>query len=216
MVESMMPSSLPHENNVITVVSGMPRSGTSMMMQMLAAAGLEIHSDGQRGADADNPKGYFELDATKRLGEDAAFLAECVGRVVKIVGPLLGLLPTEYRYRVIFMERDIRELLDSQEAMIEHGGRTLSAEPPRDTLEQAFRGRIESVKRWLEDSDRFAVCYVSHRFVVESPIWASLEVAKFLEVAGDPQFARGSYDGHSEIVRRMASAVDEPLYRHRR
>ncbi|MFP6655723.1 MAG: hypothetical protein VCB25_08845 [Myxococcota bacterium] len=210
-----MPSHIARKNSLITVVSGMPRSGTSMMMQMLAAADFKIHSDRQRGADMDNPKGYFELEATRRLAKDAAFLAESVGKVVKIVGPLLGLLPNEYRYRVIFIERDIREMLASQETLIERAGPSQRAEPDRKALSRAFGNRIEQVKRELDDSENFQVYYVSHRFVLESPFEASLEIVEFLKGTGNSLPETWRFVGQAEIVKRMARIVDRRLYRQR-
>ena len=109
-------------NRTITIVSGLPRSGTSMMMQMLEAAGLEVATDGRRIADSDNPKGYFELDAVKRLQEDSSFLQTVVGQAVKVVSPLVPFLPSEYDYRIISMERDLDEVLASQRVMLDRRG----------------------------------------------------------------------------------------------
>ena len=103
----------------ITIVSGLPRSGTSMMTQMLEAAGFEIASDGRRVADPDNPRGYYELDAVKRLRQDTSCLAAAVGRAVKIVALLLPALSRDYDYRVIFVERELDEVLASQRAMLD-------------------------------------------------------------------------------------------------
>src|SRR5262249_42395496 len=87
----------------ITVVSGLPRSGTSMMMNILTAGGIQALTDGERLPDESNPRGYFELEKVKYLGRDRSFLSDAVGKVVKVVSPLLKHLSSEYHYRVIFM-----------------------------------------------------------------------------------------------------------------
>ena len=106
----------------ITIVSGLPRSGTSMMMQMLDGGGLPILSDGEREADEDNPRGYLELEGTKRLRTDHSWLADAQGHVVKVIAQLIPVLPLGFGYRVIFMERDIVEVLSSQRHMLERLG----------------------------------------------------------------------------------------------
>ena len=103
---------------VITVVSGLPRSGTSMMMKMLDAGGMEILSDEVRKADEDNPKGYYEFEKVKELEKDASWMGQAAGKAVKIISALLMHLPEEYSYRIIFMRRKMEEILKSQEQML--------------------------------------------------------------------------------------------------
>src|SRR4026209_2745330 len=93
----------------IVVVSGLPRSGTSMMMQMLQAGGLEILTDAVRTPDGSNPKGYFEFEAVKDLdkGQAPAWLAGARGKAVKIVSSLVRWLPESNDYQVIFMQRNL-------------------------------------------------------------------------------------------------------------
>ena len=106
------------EQEEIIVVSGLPRSGTSMMMQMLAAAGLEIYTDNERKPDENNPKGYLEADAVKGLATDNAWIKDCRGKVIKVVAPVVPYLPQQERYRVVFMQRDIKEIVSSQNRML--------------------------------------------------------------------------------------------------
>ena len=136
----------------ITIVSGLPRSGTSMMMQMLEAAGFGIASDGRRVADRDNPKGYYELDAVKRLREDASCLGEAVGRAVKVIAPLLPSLSGDYDYRVIFVERALDEVLASQRAMLDPK-RVSGAQPDDDALKRAYENQLSEVKSWLAPAE---------------------------------------------------------------
>ncbi|MGI9427331.1 MAG: hypothetical protein ACR2NM_01650, partial [Bythopirellula sp.] len=111
-------------SEIVNIVSGLPRTGTSMMMQMLVAGGISPLTDGNREADASNPKGYYEYDKATQLRSDSAWLGEAKGKVVKIVAQLLTELPAEIDgkpayYRVVFMDRDLDEVLASQHTMLD-------------------------------------------------------------------------------------------------
>ena len=125
-----------------------------MMMQMLEAAGLEVATDGRRAADADNPKGYYELDAVKRLREDSSFLQSIVGQAVKVVAPLLSFLPPEYDYRVIFMERDLDEIMASQRSMLDRVAGGDVRESDDEALARAYGHQLAQVRRWLAERKR--------------------------------------------------------------
>src|ERR1700741_4498489 len=131
----------------IVVVSGLPRSGTSMMMRMLEAGGLPIVSDGERAADIDNPKGYFELERIKNLEHetDKSYLSAARGKAVKVISFLIKELPDENDYRVVFMRRDLDEVLTSQQKMID---RLESADTEADAaaMREAFRNDIARVR----------------------------------------------------------------------
>ena len=113
-----MPSPLP-----VTVVSGLPRSGTSLAMQMIHAGGIPALTDGQRTSDDSNPRGYFELERVKQLKQDKSWLDEAAGKVVKVIHLLLAELPDDRPYRVVFMQRDLREVVQSQATMLARSGR---------------------------------------------------------------------------------------------
>jgi hypothetical protein len=186
-----------------------------MMMQMLEAAGLELLSDDHRVADADNPNGYFELEATRRLQEDASFLAEAAGRAVKIVAPLLRYLPRDCEYRVIFMERAIEEIMSSQRRMLERRGEDTSSGSGERALGDAFLERIRKIKDWIEDVPNVQVCYVAYRSVIDSPLEASTRIAKFLgETRAFGSFDAGTSDSQDLLIR-MGGVVDPSLCRHR-
>ena len=126
----------------ITVVSGLPRSGTSMMMQMLHAGGHPCLTDDRREADADNPRGYFEYDKVKQLRTDCSWLPEATGKAVKIIAQLLSVLPTELDYKIIFMRRELDEVIASQNRMLDRqgrGGSDLSDERLRELFDQQLR-----------------------------------------------------------------------------
>jgi len=116
----------------VVVVSGAPRSGTSLMMQLLEAGGIAPLCDGARPPDAGNPRGYYELEAVKRLPDDVGWLAQAPGRAVKVIHALAPRLPAGPRYRVLWMERDLGEVVRSQRALLETLGRA-----PTDALADA-------------------------------------------------------------------------------
>ena len=139
----------------MAIVSGLPRSGTSMMMQMLEAGGMEVLTDGIRQANEDNPRGYYEFERVKQIKEDPGWLEEAQGKVVKMVSMLLFDLPAGYRYRIVFMRREMREILTSQRVMLERLGQGdtggvgwIRVEEVEDrTLVQVLRGDLDRVER---------------------------------------------------------------------
>jgi len=133
---------------IITVVSGLPRSGTSMMMQMLAAAGREPLTDGKRAADPDNPIGYFEFEKTLELAKDVSWLSQARGKVVKIVAQLIPLLPPGEHYQVIFMDRELSEVIASQKAMLVRKRRR-GAELEESRLMTTYREQLRRVQHQL-------------------------------------------------------------------
>src|SRR5208282_620889 len=134
---------------MITIVSGLPRSGTSLMMQMLAAGGMLILSDGERHADVDNPRGYLEWERIKQLPKDPACIAEAEGKVVKVISRLLLSLPEGHEYRVIFMQRPIAEVLASQDVMLRNRG-TAKAGVDNAALAGLFEKELRAVNAWLD------------------------------------------------------------------
>lgn len=199
----------------ITVVSGLPRSGTSLLMQLLEAAGLELARDDARGPDADNPRGYAELEAAKGIRRDAAFLAGCRGRAVKVVAPLLSALPPDHAYRVVFVERDLDEVLASQRTMLERAGRAVpSADDP--ALGRAFASTLARCRAWLAERPGIDAFYVAHRRLIQDP-WATVEgLAEFLRrTSADPARSE-SADARQARLAAMAAVIDPALYRQRR
>src|SRR5215471_20746982 len=132
---------------MITIVSGLPRSGTSLMMQMLVAGGMTPLADGERQADADNPRGYLEWERIKQLPNDPGCIAESEGKAVKVISKLLLSLPPGHEYRIIFMERPMAEVLASQEQMLRHRG--AADGPDAATMAKAFERHLYEVNTWL-------------------------------------------------------------------
>jgi hypothetical protein len=183
----------------IAVVSGLPRSGTSLMMQMLHSGGVEVVTDHVRAADADNPRGYYEFEKVKKIKQDATWLPETRGKAFKMVSQLLYDLPPGEEYRVIFMDRDLDEVLRSQEKMLQRLGRPAA---PREQLKRAFVLHLERLHDWLHKQPNIAVLRVRYGDLVERPEQEAARVGEFLGGASD--------------VARMAQAVDPSLYRNRK
>lgn len=186
----------------IIVVSGLPRSGTSMAMAMLTAGGLQCLDDGVRKADENNPKGYFEYERVKTLEttEDNGWIREARGKVVKIVSPLLKNLPTDETYNVLFMLRDLDEVLASQKKMMERRGER--DEVSDDQLKRIYRDHLTKVDTLLKSRPGTTVKYIQHREVIARPRDMTGEIEDFLNLDLDRD--------------RMASAVDQKLYRNRK
>ncbi len=186
----------------IVVVSGLPRSGTSMMMSMLEAGGVPILSDGEREADIDNPKGYYELERIKHLEQetDKSYLREGRGKALKAISFLIKDLPDENDYRVIFMRRDLDEVLKSQEKMIarlEQGDTTAADE----AMKEAYRNDIVRTRLYCKNHANFELIEVPYKRAVEDPA----EVARTVNA-----FLGGRLDEAA-----MRAAVDASLYRNR-
>jgi hypothetical protein len=188
------------DSQPIIVVSGLPRSGTSMAMQMLQAGGIEVMTDHARVADADNPRGYLEFERVKRLRTDRGWLDQASGRAVKVIHLLLMELPDDRPYRVIFMHRPMAEVIRSQALMLGRSGRAGASLPP-ERLTQVFESQLAQVRTWLSARPCFKVLDLQHAEVVARPLEQAERVRNFLGVPMD--------------ARAMAAAVDPSLHRNR-
>jgi hypothetical protein len=184
----------------VYVVSGLPRSGTSMMMKMLEAGGLEAMTDSAREADEDNPGGYYEFALVKKMKEDTSWVSQAMGKVVKVISQLLYYLPKELDYKVVFMRRYMDEILASQRLMLERQGKE-GEEVSEEELRRAFLQHLQEVSNWLGGQPNFEVLNVSYKEVVQNPQEQSRQIARFLGLDLD--------------IQAMAAAVDESLYRQR-
>jgi hypothetical protein len=168
-------------NQPIIIVSGLPRSGTSMMMRMLAEGGLPVLTDELRRADDDNPRGYFELEVVRQL-KDGNFdwIKDANGKVVKVISALLEYLPREYQYKIIFMERDPKETLASQKKMLDHRGQTSTLADQE--MEQQLRTHLAAMKPWLVRQPNMEVLYVNYNALIAEPKPFCEKVTEFLDV----------------------------------
>ena len=183
----------PLTSDEVVIVSGLPRSGTSMMMQLLEAGGLPALTDGERAADSDNPKGYYEFEKAKSRGDHREWLADAGGHVVKMVAQLLPNLPPDRKYRMIFMERPLGEVIDSQDAMLERLDRQRGGR--RSSLARTYVAQIEQVKRVLAGHDeRLAVLSINYHRALANPKSVAAEVSAFLGGKLDVEAAAQAID----------------------
>jgi Sulfotransferase domain len=185
----------------IVVVSGLPRSGTSMAMAMLEAGGFAVVTDGLRAADASNPKGYYEYERVKDLDKpgDHAWLADARGKAVKVISFLLTHLPESYDYQVIFMQRDLDEVLASQNKMLESRGEPTGADDAR--MRAVYEAHLAQVERFMKNRSCFSTQQVSYADVVGNPPAEAARIDAFL--------------GGGLDVEQMAAVADRTLYRNR-
>jgi hypothetical protein len=185
----------------IVVVSGLPRSGTSMMMKMLEAGGIPPLTDHQRAADEDNPKGYYEFERVKKLKEgDYAWLEQVEGRAVKVISALLEHLPGDYRYRVLFMKRAMPEILASQKEMLIRRGEDPKSVPDEE-MAGLFTQHLAKLENWLEGQKNITVLYLNYNTLLEDPEPYVHQINAFL--------------GDGLDTAQMSAVVDPKLYRQR-
>ena len=185
---------------MIIIVSGLPRSGTSLMMQMLAAGGLSVLSDGERKPDTDNPKGYLEWERIKQLPKDPQCIVEAENKVVKIVSQLLQCLPRGRDYRVIFMQRPLDEVLKSQDEMLARRDK-YSSDTDLQVVRRAFEKHLSQVETWLKGRPEISVLRIQYHDVLRQPHSIAETIVGFLKIHLD--------------VEAMAHQVEPNLYRNR-
>lgn len=182
----------------VTIVSGLPRSGTSMMMKVLEAGGMQIFTDNQRLADEDNPIGYYELEQVKALKDgDDAWIKDAPGKVVKVISSLLEYLPLAYKYKIIFMRREIAEILASQKQMLIRRGE--SSEGDDQKMAEMFQEHLKRVRVWLANQPNMDVLYVDYNTLMADPSPEIESVAEFL--------------GLTDHLDAMLAVPDKKLYR---
>jgi hypothetical protein len=185
----------------ITIVSGLPRSGTSMMMRMLEAGGISIVTDNKRKADQDNPRGYYELEKVKKVKEDSTWLEKCRGKAFKMVSMLLYDLPPNEDYKIIFVQRNMAEMLDSQKIMLRRRGKDAN-KVSDDQMAQTYEKHLQVLSGWIAKQANFDVIYVKYNDVINNPSENAARVARFLKNRLD--------------IDKMAAVVEKSLYRQRR
>jgi predicted AlkP superfamily phosphohydrolase/phosphomutase/tetratricopeptide (TPR) repeat protein len=193
---------LPPITDEAVIVSGLPRSGTSMLMQMLVAGGLTSLADGLRQPDEDNPRGYFEFEPVKQMAQGAAWIEQARGKVVKIVAPMIQYLPEGVPCRVILIERDLDEILASQRQMIARRRREVDQNPARlNRLKQEYLRLIVWAKGYLAGRPNTKLMCVDRNAILRDPQRAAEAMNRFL--------------GSNLDVARMAAEVDPKLHRQR-
>lgn len=184
----------------IVVVSGLPRSGTSMMMKMLAEGGLQVLTDELRRPDSDNPNGYFEFETVKQMsGGNVEWLAEAGGKVIKVISALLEYLPPNYSYKVIFLERDLQEILASQRKMLVNRHEEAAIDDAEIAVQ--LQKHLSVVKPWLVRQPNMEVIYVNYNALIADPAPFCARIVTFLGLPLDKA--------------RMLAVPNQMLYRNR-
>lgn len=186
----------------IVIVSGLPRSGTSLVMKLLEAGGVATLTDNLRAADPDNPVGYYEFERVKKLKEgDFAWLPDAQGKAVKVISGLISYLPPGYPYKVIFMLRNLDEVLASQRQMLINRGENPDKTSDQD-LATLFEKHLAQIKAWLGAQPTFCTLYVNYRDLVMNPEPGVCQINEYL--------------GGQLKIEKMMAVVDPNLYRQRR
>jgi len=184
----------------IVVVSGLPRSGTSMMMKMLAEGGVPILTDEIRRADPDNPRGYFELETVRQMSAgNVEWLANAGGKAVKVISALLEYLPSNYFYKVIFLEREIKEILASQRKMLANRNEVSTVDEAE--FELSIRRHLSAVRPWLVRQSNMEVLYINYNTLITKPEPLCERIVNFLGLPLNQS--------------RMVAVPDRQLYRNR-
>jgi hypothetical protein len=182
----------------VIVVSGLARSGTSMMMRMLEAGGVAVLSDGIRRADLDNPHGYYEFEAVKGLEYDVSWVPRAKGKAVKVIHRLLQYLPSTIHYKVVFMRRQLDEVVASWNEMVRPSGQTVAAVA---RFTRQLRRELHDAEKWLSNQNNLDVLYVNYNLTLNDAEIAAVRIREFLALDLD--------------VNRMQSVVEPLLYRQR-
>ena len=183
---------------IITIVSGLPRSGTSMMMSMLEKGGMEVLTDNIRKADEDNPRGYFEFEKVKKIKEDSSWLEKTRGKVFKMVSMLLYELPSLYKYKIIFMKRNMDEMLASQRKMLEREGKGGNGD---DEIGELFAKHLKHITGWLELRPNISTLYINYRDIIDDPHMQAKILNQFVD--------------NRLNVEKMIAVIDKSLYRNK-
>ncbi|MGI9515451.1 MAG: alkaline phosphatase family protein [Pirellulaceae bacterium] len=193
-------TALPPADEWVTIVCGLPRSGTSMMMQMLRAGGMELLTDGVRAADEDNPQGYDEFEPVKRTRQDPSWVEQAVGKAVKMVHLLVPNLPPNRRYKVVMMRRDLDEILASQAQMLERQGRTGGDLSPQ-AMKRTYQQQLSRLDRWLGEHPRFEMIDMDYNQLLAEPNRHIQRLIDFLDLPGS--------------AKQISQVIDPALYRQR-
>ncbi len=186
---------------MIIIVSGLPRSGTAMMMNMLKAGGIKILEDKTRKPDENNPKGYFEYEPAKKLPEgNISWLDEAEEKAVKVISFFLQHLPDKFEYKIIFMERNFDEILKSQKQTVMEKGQKTHPKEDKMMLEY-YKSHVKQTKEWISLQSNFSVLYLSYNEMVKHPEQHLDSICEFL--------------GNELNKDKMNKVIDEKLYRQR-
>ena len=185
----------------IIVVSGLPRSGTSMMMQMLKVSGVDLVLDDTRKPDLYNPRGYYEYEKVKEIKKDTSWLDGIQGKAVKIISQLLYHLPESHQYKIIFMQRNMEEIISSQNKMLSSRGK--GSDVINDTImAEKFERHLEKIRKWIDNQGNIGCLYIHYNKIIEDPIKTITKLNDFID--------------NQINIRPMLKVIDKSLYRIRK
>lgn len=188
------------KRSFIAVVSGLPRSGTSLMMKMLDAGGMPIVTDHVRGADIDNPEGYYEFEKVKKMKQDVSWLQDTRGKAFKMVSLLLLDLPPGETYKVIFMERNLDEVIASQNKMLAH--KNIAPTTDDDATGRMLQSHVDKVRQWVVNQKNISLMNINYNRLINAP---DVEVEKVITFLAMPLEKE-----------KMLLSIHMELYRNRR
>lgn len=181
---------------MITLITGIPRSGTSLMMQLFKAANASIATDSIREEDENNPKGYYELEAVKGIVKNNTFLKEYDGKAIKIVAPLVTFIDLSLEYRVVFILRDLDEVVQSQEKMV---GK--DQQDQKEKFKKMYALHIEKSRQFLQ-AHAIPFIEIHHRELLQNPDNSLQRLIDFC--------------GWETPMAELKSVIDDSLYRNRK
>ena len=187
-------------DNTITIVSGLPRSGTSMMMKILEAGGIDIVTDNIRKPNEDNPHGYYEYEKVKEIKEDTSWLKETRGKTFKMISQLLYDLPSNESYKVIFMQRNMNEILTSQKKMLERMGNNKD-DISDEKMEEFFNKHLSKIMEWMDEREHLDVLYINYNDILVNP--------------GEQIIILNQFLNDKLNAEKAVNAIDKSLYRNR-
>src|SRR5438094_4055665 len=198
------PADQTKSGKTFVLVSGLPRSGTSLMMQLLEAGGVKPLTDGERIADVDNPKGYYEWEPIKQIGKKPDLLdqEDLNGCAIKCISMLLPRMPLKHNYKVIFMTRPIEEVIVSQSAMTKRM-HTKTAELDSAQLKCGLRGHRDEILSWLKSTPHMEFIEIDYPTLVREPL---PQISRLIDFLGKDRLPNSE---------QMATVVDPLLYRKR-
>ncbi len=185
----------------IIVVSGLPRAGTSLLMQMLYAGGMEIVTDRERPPDENNPRGYFEYEAVKNLARDNSFMVKAQGKAIKIISHLLVYLPKHFTYHILFMRRNLDEIIISQNKMLKNLP-GLKEESNADQIKRGFLQHLQEIHFWLQKQNNIRFLYLDYSSIIGQPQTEAARIVDFLK--------------YPLAIQKMSAVVEPSLYRSRK
>lgn len=184
----------PRTDAETIIVSGLPRSGTSMLMRILQAGGIPLLTDGKRPPDQSNRFGYFEFDPVKKSASDIGWFEQARGKAVKVIAPLLHFLPPDAPVRLLVIHRPLAQVMASQQAML---ARTSTHSPSKieaPILPSIFAKLMFGLPRLFQQRPHWQILHISYELMLHNPCDQCRRIATFLGDEFDTQGGASAVD----------------------